>query len=143
MREAPSLALITALQDLGATVRVYDPAGMDQARQVLEAVTYCEGAYECAEGVDALVIATEWEQFRALDLVRLREAMAAPIIVDLRNIYRPDEMERLGFMYESIGRPARRRTGPRVERTSVTESSLASPQPSRRLTADASDPIEA
>jgi UDPglucose 6-dehydrogenase len=143
MREAPSLALITALQDLGATVRVYDPAGMDQARKVLEAVTYCEGAYECAEGVDALVIATEWEQFRALDLVRLREAMAAPIIVDLRNIYRPDEMERLGFMYESIGRPARRRTGPRAARTSVTESSFASPQPSRRLTADASDPIEA
>jgi len=77
MREAPSIALIAALQDLGAKVRVYDPAGMAQAREVLDNVTYCDGPYDCAEEADALVIATEWEQFRALDLSRLREAMAA------------------------------------------------------------------
>ena len=70
MREAPSLALITALQDMGARVRAFDPAGMGQARPLLENVTYCANAYDCAEAADALVIATEWEQFRALDLDR-------------------------------------------------------------------------
>jgi UDPglucose 6-dehydrogenase len=104
MREAPSIALITALQDMGATVRAYDPAGMEQAKQVLFGVDYCEGPYACAQGVDALVIATEWEQFRALDLVRLKEIMACPVVIDLRNIYRPDEMAQHGFIYDSIGR---------------------------------------
>ena len=88
MREAPSLALITALQDMGARVRAFDPAGMSQAQAVLKNVTYCENAYDCAEAADALVIATEWEQFRALDLDRLRDLMACPVVVDLRNIYR-------------------------------------------------------
>ena len=106
MREAPSLALITALQDMGAGVRVFDPAGMGQARAFLEDVTYCENVYDCAEGADALIIATEWEQFRALDLGRLRELMASPVIVDLRNVYRPEEMDRYGFAYSSVGRPA-------------------------------------
>src|SRR5450432_48647 len=78
MREAPSLSLITALQDMGARVRVFDPAGMSQAKAVLKNVDYCESAYECADGADALVIATEWEQFRALDLERLRDLMACP-----------------------------------------------------------------
>ncbi len=143
MREAPSIALITALQDLGAKVRVFDPAGLDQARKVLDDVTYCDGAYACGEGADALVIATEWEQFRALDLVRLRESMAAPIVVDLRNIYRPDVMERLGFIYESIGRPARRRAGVRPDRIRITDSPAAAPGIPAGLDADASDAIEA
>ena len=90
---------------MGALVRAYDPIGMDQARQVLPDVTYTDGPYECVEGADALVIVTEWEQFRALDLDRIKQSMAAPVVVDLRNIYRPDEMAELGFVYESIGRP--------------------------------------
>ena len=105
MREAPSIALVTALHDMGATVRAYDPAGMEQAKLVLDEVTYCDGPYACAEGADALVIVTEWEQFRALDLDRLKQVMASPVVIDLRNIYRPDEMEKRGFVYDSVGRP--------------------------------------
>ena len=105
MREAPSLALITALQDMGAQVRAFDPAGMSQAQALLNNVTYCESPYDCAETADALVIATEWEQFRALDLKRLRDLMASPVVVDLRNVYRPEEMHQHGFAYVSIGRP--------------------------------------
>jgi UDPglucose 6-dehydrogenase len=104
MREAPSLALITGLQDMGARVRAFDPAGMAQARPLLENVTYCANPYECAEAADALVIATEWEQFRALDLVRLRDLMACPVVVDLRNIYRPEDMHKHGFAYACVGR---------------------------------------
>jgi UDPglucose 6-dehydrogenase len=105
MREAPSIALITALHDMGARVRAYDPAGMENARALLGEVTYCEDAYACAEGADALVIVTEWEQFRALDLPRLKETMARPVVVDLRNIYRRDEMLRHGFTYVAVGQP--------------------------------------
>jgi UDPglucose 6-dehydrogenase len=104
MREAPSIALITALNDMGAHVRAYDPAGMDQAKAVLADVTYCDSAYACADGADALVIVTEWEQFRALDLARLKRTMARPVVVDLRNIYRPDEMAKHGFVYVGVGR---------------------------------------
>ena len=106
MREAPSLALITALQDMGAQVRVFDPAGMKQAQALLKGVTYCQSAYDCAEDADAVVIATEWEQFRALDLERLRDLMAAPVVIDLRNVYRPEEMRQRGFAYTSVGRPS-------------------------------------
>jgi len=105
MREAPSIPLITALQDLGAIVQAYDPISMDQARLELPDVTYCDDPYSCAAKADALVIVTEWEQFRALDLNRLKEQMAQPVIVDLRNIYRPDEMAEHGFTYASVGRP--------------------------------------
>ena len=105
MREAPSIPLITALQDLGATVQAYDPISMDQAKLELPDVTYCDNPYSCAAKADALVIVTEWEQFRALDLNRLKEQMAQPVIVDLRNIYRPDEMAQRGFTYVSVGRP--------------------------------------
>jgi UDPglucose 6-dehydrogenase len=107
MREAPSIPLITALQDLGATVQAYDPVGMEQARHELPDIIYCEDAYACATGADALVIVTEWEQFRALDLAQLKAKMKQPVIVDLRNIYRPEEMEKAGFAYESIGRGKR------------------------------------
>jgi UDPglucose 6-dehydrogenase len=104
MREAPSIPLIMALQDMGATVRVYDPVGMDQAKQVLSDVTYCRGPYDCLEEADAAVIVTEWEQFRALDFERVKGLMACPVIVDLRNIYHPDDMKRQGFAYAGVGR---------------------------------------
>jgi UDPglucose 6-dehydrogenase len=107
MREAPSIPLITALLDQGATVRAYDPASMDQARLELPGIEFCENPYACARGAHALVIVTEWEQFRALDLNRLKREMASPVIVDLRNIYNPSDMASLGFTYESIGRPQR------------------------------------
>ena len=106
MREAPSIPLITALQDLGAVVQAYDPVSMDQAKLELPDITYCDSPYSCAANADALVIVTEWEQFRALDLTRLKKEMAQPVIVDLRNIYRPDEMAEHGFTYASVGRPA-------------------------------------
>src|SRR5258708_36320486 len=104
-RDSPAIPLITALQDRGATVRAYDPAGMEQAKPQLPGVQYCSGAYAAAEGAHAIVIATEWEQFRALDLNRLKTVMAQPVIVDLRNIYRADEMKRAKFRYVAVGRP--------------------------------------
>ncbi|HEX3859819.1 MAG TPA: UDP-glucose/GDP-mannose dehydrogenase family protein [Pseudolabrys sp.] len=104
MREAPALPLIAALHDLGAKVRAYDPVGMEQAKAVLDRVTFSENAYACAEGASALVIVTEWEEFRALDFDRLKKTMAQPVLVDLRNVYRPDEVTRHGFVYESVGR---------------------------------------
>jgi len=105
MREAPSIPLITALQDMGAKVRAYDPVGMEQAKSVMGNVTFCDDAYSCAKGAAALVIVTEWEQFRALDFDRLKTVMAHAVLVDLRNVYRPDEMSRRGFVYEGVGRP--------------------------------------
>lgn len=105
MREAPSIPLITGLLDMGATVSAFDPAGMEQARRELPDIDYCGDAYACAKDADALVIVTEWVQFRALDLNRLRAEMRQPIIVDLRNIYRREEVEAAGFIYDSIGRP--------------------------------------
>ncbi len=103
-RDSPAIPLITALQDLGARVRAYDPAGMEQVKPVLPDVSYCNDAYGAADGADALVIATEWEQFRALDLARLKRLMTAAVIVDLRNVYRADEMKRADFRYIAIGR---------------------------------------
>jgi UDPglucose 6-dehydrogenase len=103
-RDSPAIPLITALHDLGASVRGFDPAGMEQAKPLLPDVQYCQSAYTAAEGADALVIATEWEQFRALDLARLKAIMVQPVIVDLRNIYRSDEMRRAAFRYVPIGR---------------------------------------
>jgi UDPglucose 6-dehydrogenase len=105
MRDAPSIPLITALQDMGAEVRIFDPVGMQQAKKVFENVTFSENAYRCAKGCHALVIVTEWEQFRALDLKELSAIMACPVIVDLRNIYSQEEVERNGFLYCGVGRP--------------------------------------
>jgi UDPglucose 6-dehydrogenase len=105
MRDAPSVALVTALKDLGATIRAYDPAGMAQARAMLPDIAYCEGPYAAAEGAHALVIVTEWEQFRALDLDRLKQVMASPVLIDLKNVYQPEDLAKAGFRYESIGRP--------------------------------------
>jgi len=104
MREAPSIPLVTGLLDMGATVRAHDPVGMEQARKELPDIEYCEDPYECVRGADALVIVTEWGQFRALDLDRVKRTMAQPVVVDLRNIYRADDMAAHGFVYESIGR---------------------------------------
>jgi UDPglucose 6-dehydrogenase len=107
MREAPSIPLITALHDMGASVRAYDPAGIEQAKQVLSNVTFCDSPYACAKDADALVIVTEWEEFRALDFDALKTIMKQPVVVDLRNIYRSEEMARHGFVYQSIGRPGK------------------------------------
>jgi UDPglucose 6-dehydrogenase len=104
MREAPSIPLITALQDMGAQVRAFDPVGMGQAKAILPDVVYCDGPYSCADGSDGVVIVTEWEQFRALDFNLMKQRLACPLLVDLRNIYSIDEMEGHGFLYVGIGR---------------------------------------
>ena len=104
MRESPSISIIQALQDAGAIIRAYDPEGTEQAKQVLTNIKYAENAYDCATGAEALVIVTEWDQFRALDFGRLKSVMQAPVVVDLRNIYRPSRMRELGFAYSGIGR---------------------------------------
>ena len=106
MRDAPSITLITALRDAGANVRAFDPEGMKQARSVIESLECADSAYACIEGADALVIVTEWEPFRALDLDRVKSLLKKPVVVDLRNVYRLEDMERRGFIYVSIGRPA-------------------------------------
>ena len=105
MREAPSLALVPVLQAAGATIRAYDPEGMEQAKPLLADVTFCHDPYDCAKDADALVIVTEWDSFRALDLERIKSVLRQPVIIDLRNIYPPAEMRALGFTYRSIGRP--------------------------------------
>jgi UDPglucose 6-dehydrogenase len=107
MREAPSLAIIPALQNAGATVRAYDPEGLEEAKKLLDDVVWCKSAYEAMEGADALAIVTEWNAFRALDLARVKGLLKAPVMIDLRNIYNPEEMTAAGFRYASIGRPAR------------------------------------
>ena len=105
MREAPSLVLVPALQQAGAVVRAHDPQGMQQAEKLLTGVRFCSNPYESAEGADALIIVTEWDAYRALDLDRIYQTMKRPVVVDLRNIYRPEEMAAKGFCYSSIGRP--------------------------------------
>src|SRR5246127_4175948 len=105
MREAPSIPFVTGLLDMGAKVRAHDPIGMEQARKELPEIEYCDDPYLCAKGADALVLVTECAQYRALDLERLKSELAHPVVVDLRNIYRPEEMVALGFTYESVGRP--------------------------------------
>jgi len=105
MREAPSIPLITALADRGLKIRAFDPLGAEHAKAVLpDSVTFCSDAYDAAGGADALVIITEWEQFRALDFRRIRALMANPAVVDLRNVYNGDDLEKLGFVYEGVGR---------------------------------------
>ena len=106
MREAPSLAIAAGLQDGGAKVRAYDPEGIEQARPLLPAVSFAEDAYSCAEGADAVVIVTEWNAFRALDLKRLHTVMRTPVLVDLRNIYDPAIAAQHGFAYQGVGRSA-------------------------------------
>src|SRR5499427_4946041 len=105
MRESPSIPLVTGLLDMGAKVRAHDPVGMEQARKELPQIEYVDDPYACVEGADAMVVVTEWVQYRTLDLERLKQEMAHPVVIDLRNIYRPEDMAAHGFVYESIGRP--------------------------------------
>ncbi len=106
MRDAPSIAIIQALMDAGAKVRAYDPEGMEMARTMIEGIGYATDAYDLARDADCLVLVTEWNAFRSLDLERIRELMATPCFVDLRNVYRPSEMEKAGIAYTAIGRGA-------------------------------------
>ena len=104
MRDAPSLTIIPYLQEMGANVTAFDPESMKEAERELQGVTYANGPYDCAKGADALVILTEWDQFRALDMERIKNDLNTPILIDLRNIYNPDDMRACGFHYESVGR---------------------------------------
>ena len=106
MRDSVSLDVVPALQKAGATIRAYDPEGMKEAKTLLQDVAWCNNAYETMKGADAVVILTEWNEFRALDFKEMLGALKEPILVDLRNIYRSDEMKAAGFRYSSIGRPA-------------------------------------
>jgi UDPglucose 6-dehydrogenase len=106
MREAPSIPIVGRLVEDGATIRAFDPEGMEQAKPVLPpSVTYCRDALHAAEGADLLVVLTEWNEFRAIDPARLRETMRGDVVVDLRNLYEPAAMQAAGFRYLSIGRP--------------------------------------
>jgi UDPglucose 6-dehydrogenase len=109
MRSAPSLVIVPALQAAGARVVAFDPKGARSAQELLPGVVLAEGPYDCVAGADALVIVTEWEAFRALDLARVKASMRQPVVVDLRNIYRPEDMAALGFAYESVGRGGAKR----------------------------------
>ncbi len=104
MRDSPAIAIIQTLQDAGATVAAYDPEGVEQAKLVLQNVDYCENPYQALEGADAMVLVTEWDAFRALDLGRVKSLLKAPVVVDLRNVYRPEEMARHGLEYVGVGR---------------------------------------
>ncbi|WP_316862085.1 UDP-glucose/GDP-mannose dehydrogenase family protein [uncultured Cohaesibacter sp.] len=104
MRDAPSISIIQALQDGGAIINAFDPEGTEEARKILHDVSYFSNAYEAARGADALVIVTEWDTFRALDLGRMKEELNSPVLVDMRNIYRRDDVEQAGFAYHCIGR---------------------------------------
>lgn len=104
MRDSPAISIVQALQDAGAEIRAYDPEGMESAAQVLENVTYCENSYDAMDGADAAVIVTEWDAFRALDFERAKSLLKRNLLVDLRNLYNRDEVERSGFEYIAVGR---------------------------------------
>lgn len=104
MRDAPSLEVAPALIAMGAKVQAFDPEGMHEASRMLDGVVFKDGPYEAVDGADVVVILTEWDQFRALDLHRVKQLLRQPVMVDLRNVYRPDDMRARGFRYSSIGR---------------------------------------
>ena len=107
MRDSSSIPLVTALVEGGAKVKAFDPVAMDNARGMLpEAVQYCEDSYDAAEGADAMIIVTEWNQFRSLDMERVRSSLKQPVVIDLRNLYDPKRMKDQGFRYSSVGRAA-------------------------------------
>jgi UDPglucose 6-dehydrogenase len=107
MRDSPSLAFLPALCEAGATIRAFDPEGMAEAKKLMPDLDYCGDPYEAMEGSDALILVTEWNEFRALDLERVKRLMRRPLVIDLRNIYKPEEMIAAGLAYHSIGRPGR------------------------------------
>src|SRR5260370_30325721 len=104
MRDSPSLAILPLLRAAGARVRAFDPEGIDEARKLMPELDYCGDAYETMEGADALVLVTEWNEFRALDLHRVKVLLKTPTVIDLRNIYKPTDMAAAGFFYFSVGR---------------------------------------
>jgi UDPglucose 6-dehydrogenase len=104
MREAPSIEIIHLLQNEGAQIKAYDPVAMDNARRILRDVTLCDDAYQTAGGCDAVVIVTEWNEFKQLDMGRIKAAMRRPVLIDGRNIYDPAAMTALGFTYRGVGR---------------------------------------
>ncbi len=104
MRDSPAIAVVQALQDGGATIRAFDPEGIEQAKLVLTDVDYAADPYACVHGADVTVLMTEWDAFRGLDMDRIAAAMPVPVVVDLRNVYRPDDMARRGIAYTSVGR---------------------------------------
>jgi UDPglucose 6-dehydrogenase len=104
MRDSPTIPLINGLQKRGATIRAYDPEAMENAKMMFENVVFCNDAYESAEGADVLVLATEWREFRALNLERMKSVLKRPLMVDLRNIYDPKRMQAEGFTYVAVGR---------------------------------------
>ena len=106
MREAPSLTILPALQEAGAEIRAFDPEGVDEARPLLPGIAFSVNAYDAMDGADAVVLLTEWNEFRALDLDRMRRLLKSPTLIDLRNVYKPAEMAAAGFFYFSIGRKA-------------------------------------
>ena len=106
MRQSPSLEIVPELQAAGATVAAFDPVGMPAAKALLEGVVWCDDAYQTMEGAEALVIITEWNQFRALDLERVRKLLRAPVMIDLRNMYTPAVVVAAGLRYSCVGRPA-------------------------------------
>ncbi len=105
MRDSPSLAILPALSDKGATIRAHDPEGMEEAKNLLpDNIQYCDSIYEMFENVDAVVLMTEWNQYRALDLEKVKSLMKGNVFVDLRNVYEKDTMEQKGFNYHCVGR---------------------------------------
>jgi UDPglucose 6-dehydrogenase len=104
MREASSIPIILGLQKKGARIKAYDPEAMQEAKKILQDVTYCTGPYEVAEGSDAIVLLTEWNQFRLLDLKRIKGLLKEPVFIDLRNVYEPLHMREMGFRYCGVGR---------------------------------------
>jgi UDPglucose 6-dehydrogenase len=113
MRDAPSLEILPRLIAAGARIRAFDPEGMDEAQKLMPELVYCRDAYQTMQGADALILLTEWNEFRGLDLGRIRDLLANPLVIDLRNIYQPHEMAAAGLSYCSIGRPAQR-AGPEL-----------------------------
>jgi UDPglucose 6-dehydrogenase len=105
IRESPALAVVADLEKAGVAVRAFDPAAMTASKNLFPRVHYARDAYDCAEGADFVVLATEWNEFRALDLPRLASRMKRPVMVDLRNVYEPREMRAAGWRYEGVGRP--------------------------------------
>jgi hypothetical protein len=154
MREAPSISVASGLIDLHAQIRAYDPAGMDQARLFLpDGITWARSEYDAAEGADAVVVVTDWNQFRALDLTRMKRAMRAPVLIDLRNMYRVEDVTAHGFRYYRIGapqlvptstfafsgRPSSLRRRQRIEPTSRTNGATPATKSKKRLATTGSE----
>jgi UDPglucose 6-dehydrogenase len=117
MRESPSIPLILGLQARGAKIRAYDPEAMERAGEIFEGITFCEDAYQTCEGAHAVVIVTEWNEFRALNMEKIMKALEQPVMVDLRNVYDHKRMKAAGFAYTSVGRGAVREPKPRKEKS--------------------------